>query len=200
MNKVVQQYDRAIISGVYLHDCVIGTTDGAEYDMRILERFADKHPTPWANGAGLSTDLVTPARAVELSGPGVRPWRVSIAQLERPAEFSLMPRVDRRLLVVGGLVDLDIDGRALSVPSGTSIDFPGEATVRLTALSAPCSAVNLMSTRTPGRGVTMTGGKPSAEAFAGIALDSSGSYDRFDLLSPTPLSAAGAIAWLSVTS
>ncbi len=62
--------------------------------MRALASFDDRDPVPWANGAGQTTELVSLPDSAQLT-PGLRPWRLSIARLERVGPFSARPGMAR---------------------------------------------------------------------------------------------------------
>ncbi len=110
--------------------------------MRVLTSFDDRAPVPWANGAGETTELVSITDSEALT-PHLRPWRLSIARLERPGPFSALPRMDRTLLPTSEVV-LTVDGTARRVPERCPMRFHGEQAVVLTDVAEPCFAVNLM--------------------------------------------------------
>ena len=110
--------------------------------MRALVSFADRDPVPWANGGGQTTELVGLTDSVELT-PGLRPWRLSIASLERVGPFSALPGMARTFLPTAE-VDLEIDGHVHRVPALRPVHFHGEQNVSLVDLADPCFAVNLM--------------------------------------------------------
>lgn len=110
--------------------------------MRALASFADRDPVPWANGAGQTTELVSPADSAQLT-PGLRPWRLSIARLERVGPFSALPGMARTFLPTAEVV-LEIDGIVHPVPALRPEHFHGSQNVSLVDLTEPCFAVNLM--------------------------------------------------------
>ena len=110
--------------------------------MRALASFADRGPVPWANGAGQTTELVSLTESAQLT-PGLRPWRLSIARLERVGPFSALPGMARTFLP-NAEVALDIDGHVHSVPAFRPERFHGGQNVSLVDLVEPCFAVNLM--------------------------------------------------------
>ena len=75
--------------------------------MRI-QRFADHRIVPWANGLGVTADVcLWPLDAVEWT------WRLSIADVSHDLPFSVMPGVDRHIMVANGAgMGLVIDGAA----------------------------------------------------------------------------------------
>jgi environmental stress-induced protein Ves len=110
--------------------------------MRALASFADRDPVPWANGAGQTTELVSPADSAQLT-PGLRLWRLSIARLERVGPFSALPGMARTFLPTAEVV-LEIDGIVHPVPALRPEHFHGSQNVSLVDLTEPCFAVNLM--------------------------------------------------------
>lgn len=110
--------------------------------MRALASFADRDPVPWANGGGQTTELVGLTDSVELT-PGLRPWRLSIAGLDRVGPFSALPGMARTFLPTAE-VALEIDGHVHRVPALRPVHFHGDQNVSLVDLSDPCFAVNLM--------------------------------------------------------
>ncbi|MCU4296192.1 hypothetical protein D3I60_03685 [Brevibacterium permense] len=110
--------------------------------MRALASFADRDPVPWANGAGQTTELVSLADSAQLT-PGLRPWRLSIARLERVGPFSALSGMARTFLPTAE-VALEIDGIVHPVPALHPEHFHGSQNVSLVELAAPCFAVNLM--------------------------------------------------------
>ena len=128
--------------------------------MRVLTSFDDRDPVPWANGAGETTELVSLADSENLT-PLARPWRLSIARLDRTAEFSALPGMARTFLPTAEVV-LSVDGRTHRIPRLTPLRFRGDRAVVLTELDEPCFAVNLMvaqsdSVDPPRRGLAMIG-------------------------------------------
>ena len=110
--------------------------------MRALASFADRDPVPWANGAGQTTELVSLTDSTRLI-PGLRPWRLSIARLERLGPFSALPGMARTFLPTAE-VALEIDGRVHPVPALQPERFHGSQDVSLVDMAEPCFAVNLM--------------------------------------------------------
>ncbi len=105
----------------------------------------------WANGSGTTTEIaVHPADATLDSFA----WRVSLARMVEDAAFSVMPDVDRTLLVVHGHgIDLAVGSRRpcrlgrSSEPFGFSGDLPAFARL----VSGPVSNLNVMTRRGRGR-------------------------------------------------
>lgn len=128
---------------------------------RVIVPFRTLKAQPWANGAGATTELLSYTASQDLA-EGLAPFRLSIAALDHPAEFSLLPGVDRTFTPVGSAVRLAVDGRLHTVEDGASLGFPGEAEVEITDLAHGCFAVNLMSRRGGGRPAPTAGVVPAA--------------------------------------
>ncbi|MBS3177787.1 MULTISPECIES: HutD family protein [unclassified Pseudoclavibacter] len=101
---------------------------------RVL-RYDDLEPTPWRNGQGVTRTL----RAMSDGGG----WALSIATIEGPAAFSVIPSTQRVQLAIDA-VRLEIDGDEVRLNSGEQVRFTGEQ--RVTGASAAMSSrvLNLM--------------------------------------------------------
>lgn len=157
---------------------------GRAASWRVVRSLRDREPAPWANGLGSTTELV----GLDESVPGLnrdgRRWKLSVANLERPADFSPLPGLQRTFVPVGASVSLEVDGRLHLLGDGVPLRFDGGAVTALVGLDAPCNAVNLMaeSAEFDLRVVAAAADAPSA--FALIALADSQRVSRFDLLVP----------------
>ena len=102
---------------------------------------------PWKNGRGITRQLaVSPAEAA----PSDFLWRISIARIDAPGEFSGFPGIDRTILLWRG------DGVMLRSPAWTDhrLDnartpffFRGEEEVVCDLLGGPTQDLNLMLRR-----------------------------------------------------
>jgi environmental stress-induced protein Ves len=150
----------------------------------VARSLRDREPAPWANGLGSTTELV----GLDESVPGVDRaggrWKLSVANLERPANFSTLPGLQRTFVPVGASVSLEVDGRLHLLGDAVPLRFDGGSVTSLVGLDAPCNAVNLMaeSAEFDLRVVTVAADAPGA--FALIALTGSELVSRFDLLVP----------------
>ena len=105
-------------------------------------------PTPWKNGLGQTREL-----ACWPPGAGLDDfeWRVSVATVAASGPFSVLPGVDRQLMLLDG------DGMRLRSADGSVdqrlntrwsvLDFAGEAAVDGTLLGGPSTDLNLMLRR-----------------------------------------------------
>lgn len=97
-------------------------------------------PVPWRNGAGSTREL-----AVGEDPAGQVQWRISLADLDGRAEFSIFNGMDRLFVPLGG-VWLTVDGDAVHLLPGEHLQFPGEAAVFVEP-DAPTQALNVMVRR-----------------------------------------------------
>ena len=156
--------------------------------MRAIVSFADRDPVPWANGAGQTTELVSLTESAQLT-PGVRPWRLSIARLERVGPFSALPGMARTFLPTAE-VALDIDAHVHSVPTFRPEHFHGSKNVSLVDLAEPCFAVNLMvaddgmDPENTAGAMQMSVGQsvPADRTRFVLTLEAGAEYPRFQLL------------------
>lgn len=97
-------------------------------------------PVPWRNGAGATREL-----AAEADSAGAVLWRISVADLDEAAEFSLFPDMDRVFVALGD-VRLTIDGTVVSLQAGEQVRFRGESSTSV-AVDRPTRALNVMTRR-----------------------------------------------------
>lgn len=166
--------------------------------MRILTTFDDLDPVPWANGAGETTELVSLTDSEALT-PSLRPWRLSIARLERPGHFSRLPEMTRTFLPTAE-VALRVGTNVHQVRPQSPLQFHGSQETVLLDLATPCFAINLMvadgdrrEEPRPGQEMTVRhflGEAESADARPeqdegpcfGLKLEATSTHPRFRLL------------------
>lgn len=105
---------------------------------------ADDHPrVPWANGRGVTHEVVSwPPGAADWD------WRVSIAAVDEPGEFSVFAGIDRVLTVVaGGPMVLGVDGALVAAERLVPVAFPGDVATVCLSVSEPVRDVNVMTRR-----------------------------------------------------
>ncbi|GAB3292739.1 HutD family protein [Pseudoclavibacter terrae] len=101
---------------------------------RVL-RYDDLEPLPWRNGQGVTRTL----RAMTDGGD----WALSIATIEGPAEFSVIPSTQRVQLAIEA-VRLEIDGVEVRLDSGEQVRFTGEQRVTGASAAESSRVLNLM--------------------------------------------------------
>ncbi len=104
---------------------------------------ADYRRTPWRNGGGRTTEIVSyPPGA----GPNAFDWRVSIAEVDRDGPFSTFPGVDRILVLLAG-DGLRLEGTGAPIElraCGEPYAFDGGTPLRCALLGGPVEVFNLM--------------------------------------------------------
>ena len=121
--------------------------------MRI-QRFDEHRTMPWANGLGTSYEV-----ASDRNVDGVWTWRVAIAPVVEDGPFSVMPGVDRELVVIeGNGMTLSIDGEIVECQPGRVVRFSGDSITEahvIKRLNSPNSQVldlGLMTVRSAASG------------------------------------------------
>ncbi|MCG2624461.1 HutD family protein [Arthrobacter sp. I2-34] len=111
-------------------------------------RFADLSPSPWLNGAGRTVELASGrsgAAVRQPPGDGRWQWRLSLADVGRPAPFSRLPGIRRILTVVdGGPLDLTVDGVRHRIQRLQPFEFDGGAETVSDLPAGPVRNLNLM--------------------------------------------------------
>ncbi|NKX54449.1 HutD/Ves family protein [Arthrobacter mobilis] len=111
-------------------------------------RFADLSPSPWLNGGGRTVELASGASgaaAGQAPGDGGWDWRLSLADVDRPAPFSHLPGIRRILTVVdGGPLDLTVGGVRHRVERHRPFAFDGGARTVPGLPAGPVRNLNLM--------------------------------------------------------
>ncbi len=118
----------------------------------MIIRLVDCPSQPWKNGFGRTRELaIEPASA----GVGEFVWRVSVAEVDSAAPFSVFPGIDRHIVLLDGNgFTMKLDGRAqhaLTTPF-IPFGFPGETKVDVTLTDGPTRDFNLMVRRDRARG------------------------------------------------
>jgi environmental stress-induced protein Ves len=114
--------------------------------MRIL-RAADRKPTPWKNGGGLTWEVAAWPSGASLAD---FEWRASIAEVGSSGPFSVFAGVDRVLTVLDGTgLELRIEGQATVKldASATPFAFAGDAPCHAVLVNGPVRDFNVMVRR-----------------------------------------------------
>lgn len=113
----------------------------------MIIRLADCPLQPWKNGLGRTREIAVHPSA---AGSADFLWRVSLAEVDSGAPFSLFPGVDRWIVLLDGegfTMTLDGSGKhALTVPL-EPFAFPGEAHVEVALAGGATRDFNLMVRR-----------------------------------------------------
>jgi hypothetical protein len=154
-------------------------------------------PTPWLNGKGQTTELISWEGSRALSAAPAPAWRLSIARLEGAAAFSPIPQVHRHFLPIGTSVLLRVNGSPRRVGDRSITEFAGDDVVDLVNLDPrPGHAVNLMIRNSPSpRPITFAIGNAADESFrtclVAVALEPAGDIGIFDVVTPNTPEARG---------
>jgi environmental stress-induced protein Ves len=98
---------------------------------------------PWANGLGTSYEV-----ASDRNADGEWTWRVAIAPVVIDGPFSVMPGVDRQLVVINGEgMTLSIDGEIVECPPGRVVRFSGDSVTIAQLVDGPVVDLGLMTVR-----------------------------------------------------
>jgi len=110
--------------------------------MRV-QRFGEHRAMPWANGLGTSYEV-----ASDRNADGEWTWRVAIAPVVIDGPFSVMPGVDRQLVVINGEgMTLSIDGEIVECPPGRVVRFAGDSVTIARLVDGPVVDLGLMTVR-----------------------------------------------------
>ena len=108
--------------------------------MRI-QRFSEHRAMPWANGLGTSYEV-----ASDRNVDGVWTWRVAIAPVVLDGPFSVMPGVDRELVVIeGNGMVLEVDGESVKCLPGQVVRFSGDSATFARLVDGPVVDLGLMT-------------------------------------------------------
>jgi uncharacterized protein len=144
--------------------------------------FADMPDQPWRNGAGRTREL--------LAWPQAQDWRVrvSVADIERDAPFSVFAGIDRWFAVIRGRgVRLSDAAATVVVREGTAPwRFDGERAPTCSLLEGPTRDLNLMLRRDSMRGRLDA-------ARAGLAWVSDAPFRALFTAEPVSLSCGGTV-------
>jgi uncharacterized protein len=103
---------------------------------------ADYRPMPWANGRGVTLELLRE------DGPDGLALRLSVARVTGDGPFSALPGIDRSLTVISGPgFDLTGPGLALRADPLCPVGFSGDSEVSASGVRAPSEDFNVMTDR-----------------------------------------------------
>lgn len=99
----------------------------------------DYRVMPWANGRGVTTELIRVDRG------GALDWRLSMAQVVEDGPFSRLPGIERNLTVIKGPgFDLVGPGLRLAARPREPVAFSGDLDIRAEGVVAPSVDFNVM--------------------------------------------------------
>lgn len=118
----------------------------SDCDVKLLS-VQDLPEQPWKNGGGSTCELVCHPPTADFDHFD---WRISIARVSQPGDFSLFPGVDRSIMLIDGdsmpLVDKQTGSIHVLRPFEPHA-FPGEASISNTLPHGPTRDFNLMLRR-----------------------------------------------------
>ncbi len=127
---------------------------------------ADYREMPWANGKGVTVEMLR----IEAGGNLV--LRLSRASVVEDGDFSIFPQIERNLTVISGPgFKLAGGGFQLEAQPLIPVAFAGDLPLRAVEVTAPSDDFNVMTARSlprPHVGVHMT--PQTIEAGGGLAL------------------------------
>ena len=110
--------------------------------MRI-QRVDEHLAMPWANGLGTSYEV-----ASDRNADGEWTWRVAIAPVVLDGPFSVMPGVDRELVVIeGNGMVLNVDDESVKCMPGQVVRFSGDSVTIARLVDGPTVDLGLMTVR-----------------------------------------------------
>lgn len=109
--------------------------------MKLL-RHRDRIAGPWANGGGITYEVLrSPADAAEFD------WRLSVAEVSAEGPFSIFPDIDRTLVLLSGSMKVVIDDVVMDVERFVPLAFAGESAGRALLQNGPTMDLNIMVRR-----------------------------------------------------
>jgi environmental stress-induced protein Ves len=114
-------------------------------DLSIL-RARDRREMPWKNGGGVTSEVMVFPAGADFD---TFDWRISIATIQASGPFSHFPGIDRRLVLLEGVLGLRIAEEAaieLS-PSSPPVTLAGELQTYAELISGPVTDLNVMTRR-----------------------------------------------------
>jgi environmental stress-induced protein Ves len=103
---------------------------------------ADYTTMPWANGKGVTVEMLREER------DGALHWRLSRASVVEDGDFSHFPGIERNLTVISGPgFDLVGAGIRLAARPLKPVAFAGDVAIRAEGVSAPSEDFNVMTAR-----------------------------------------------------
>ena len=110
--------------------------------------------SPWKNGKGVTYEIGRGQLGHSADPDGVYHWRLSVAEITEPADFSAFDGYERFLGVIEGAgITITLPGEAAprSIPCFGSVVFDGGLAVRARPMNGPTRDINLMVLRAQAR-------------------------------------------------
>lgn len=104
--------------------------------------YRDHASMPWPNGAGVTHEVV------RFPADGDFQWRISLADIDNDCPFSVMPGVDRGIVLMEGQhMVLANAEESIRVDELVAFNYPGEVAFDCTLPAGPAKDLNIMSRR-----------------------------------------------------
>jgi environmental stress-induced protein Ves len=135
--------------------------------LRRLD-LADIPPTPWANGLGKTREFLR-----RRTPDGALICRIAVADVTAPGPFSVLPGIDRTLVLIAGEgFELRCGEQLLTVRALEPVSFSGDEAFVADRVAGPSRDLNVMT----GRGVAVGTVVVHRTGFADTAADLSCYY------------------------
>jgi hypothetical protein len=132
----------------------------------VLQRFSEHTAMPWANGGGTSYEI-----ASDRDAQGEWSWRIALAPVVEDGDFSRLPCIDRKLLLVeGDGLQLTIDGKLFTCRPGAVIGFRGEAHTTVALTRGPVVDLGVMVHRKKAAANLWFEAQPGARSDADVVV------------------------------
>ncbi len=106
----------------------------------ILRRWSDVTPTPWRNGGGVTRELASSPTGGDFD------WRISIAEVTAPGEFSVFAGVWRTIVLLDGpAMTLTVGGAPHRLVRHRPFGFDGGENVSCAVSAGPTRDLNVMT-------------------------------------------------------
>lgn len=114
-------------------------------ELNIL-RARDRRDMPWKNGGGVTSEVMVFPAGADFDA---FEWRISIATVQASGPFSHFPGIDRRLVLLEGVMGLRIADEAAIELSASSppVTLAGELPTYAEVISGPVTDLNVMTRR-----------------------------------------------------
>lgn len=113
--------------------------------MVTIVRAAARRAEPWANGLGITSEVISWPPGTNLASFA---WRVSVADMVTHSNFSALPGIDRTLVALSGDgIALIVDGQSVGLDAFDIARFSGDSAVSGGPRGAATRDLNVMVRR-----------------------------------------------------
>ena len=132
-----------------------------------IQIFRDHAAMPWPNGAGITYEVT------RYPDTGDFDWRISLADIDNDCPFSVMPGVDRGIVLMeGDHMILANSEQKLRIDQLVAFNYPGEIAYDCTLPAGPAKDLNIMTRRGKftSKTVVLGGGTHQIDAKNGVHI------------------------------